>query len=102
MCIRVQVIIESDQEVRPEHVEEVACFQRGTLSPETLGLQLSEAKQMLAAVQQIMTERQVKEYVQQQRQCPHCQQHLAYKGHHQIGMRTLFGVSPFFPPYAPT
>lgn len=51
MRIRVQVIIESDQEVRPPHVKEVACFQRGTLSPETLGLQLSEAKQMLAAVQ---------------------------------------------------
>lgn len=91
MRIRVQVIIESDQEVRPPHVKEVACFQRGTLSPETLGLQLSEAKQMLAAVQQIMTESQVEEYVQQQRQCSHCQQPLAYKGHHQIGMRTLFG-----------
>src|SRR5437667_1515011 len=91
MRIRVQIIIESDQEAAPPHVEEVACFQRGTLSPETLGLQRTFAKQMLAGVQQVMTESQVEEYVQQQRQCPHCQQCLAYKGHHQIGMRTLFG-----------
>ena len=38
MRIRVQVIIESDQETAPPHVEEVACFERGTLSQETLGL----------------------------------------------------------------
>lgn len=91
MRIRVQVIIESDQGVAPEHIEEVACFQRGILSPETLGLQLSEAKQMLAGVQQVMTKSQVEEYAQQQRQCSHCQQPLACKGHHQIDMRTLFG-----------
>jgi hypothetical protein len=91
MRIRVQVIIESDQEATPEYIEEVACFRRGTLSPETLGLQLSEAKQILAGVQQVMTEIQVEEYMQQKRQCSHCQHPLAYKGHHKIGMRTLFG-----------
>jgi hypothetical protein len=85
MRIRVQVIIESDQEATPPHVEEIACFERSSLSPETLGLRLSEAKQMLASVQQ------VEEYVEQRRQCPHCQQSLACKGHHQIGLRTLFG-----------
>jgi hypothetical protein len=91
MRIRVQVIIESDQEAAPPRVEEVACFQRGTLALETLGLQLSEAKQMLSSVQQVMTESQVEEYVQQQRQCSHCQQSVTSKGHHQISMRTLFG-----------
>jgi len=91
MRIRVQVLIESDQEAAPLHVEEVACFERNQLSPETLGLQLDEAKQMLAGVQHAITESQVEEYVEQQRQYPHCQQPLAYKGHHQIGMRTLFG-----------
>ncbi len=54
MRIRVQVIIESDRETVPPHVEEVACFERGTLLPETLGLRLDEAKQLLASVQQIM------------------------------------------------
>jgi len=85
------VLIESDQEVAPLHAEEVACFERQQLTPETLGLRLEEAKQMLANVQQVMTESQVEEYVEQQRQCPCCQQPLARKGRHQIGVRTLFG-----------
>ncbi len=58
MRIRVQVILESDQETVPLHVEEVASFERGPLSPETLGLRLEEAKQMLAGVQQVMTTQQ--------------------------------------------
>src|SRR6266487_1210271 len=91
MRIRVQVLIESDQEAAPLHVEEVACFERDQLTPETLGLRLDEAKQMLASVQQVMTESQVEEYVELQRQCSHCQQPLACKGHHQIDVRTLFG-----------
>src|SRR6266566_1209544 len=91
MRIRVQVLIESDQEATPSHVEEVACFERDHLSPETLGLRLEEAKQLLAGVQQVMTAHQIEEYVEQQCQCSHCEQLLAYKGHHQIGVRTLFG-----------
>jgi hypothetical protein len=91
MRIRVQVLIESDQETTPLHVEEVACFERDHLSLETLGLQLDEAKQMLAGVQQVMTAQQIEDYVEQQRQCSHCGQLLACKGHHQIGVRTLFG-----------
>ena len=55
MRIRIQVVIEADQEATPACVEEVACFERGSLSPETLGLRLDEAKQMLAGVQQVMT-----------------------------------------------
>ena len=91
MRIQIQVIIEADHEATPARVEEVACFERGSLSPETLGLQLDEAKQLLAGIQQVMAESQVEEYVEQQRQCSHCQQPLACKGHHQIGLRTLFG-----------
>lgn len=91
MRIRVQVLIESDQEAAPLHVEEVACFERDHLSPETLGLRLDEAKQMLASVQQMITAQQIEDYVEKQRQCPHCGQFLARKGHHQISVRTLFG-----------
>ncbi len=70
MRIRVPVIIEADQEsAAPPHIEEIACFERGPLSPETFGLRLDEAKQMLAGVQQVMTAQQVEEYVEQQRQC---------------------------------
>lgn len=55
MRIRVQVLIESDQEGTPPCIEEVACFERGQLTSETLGLRLDEAKQMLAGVQHVMT-----------------------------------------------
>lgn len=91
MRIRVQVLIEPDQEDTPPYIEEVACFEREQLTPETLGLRLDEAKQMLASVQQAVTGSQVEAYVEEQRRCPHCQQPLAYKGHHQINVRTLFG-----------
>jgi hypothetical protein len=91
MRIRIQVLIEADQEATPACVEEVACFERGPLSPETLGLRLDEAKDMLAGVQQVMAAQQVEDYMEQQRQCSHCHEPLACKGHHQIGLRTLFG-----------
>jgi hypothetical protein len=91
MRIRVQVLIEADGEAPPLRVEEVACFERGQLTEDSLGLRLDEAKQVLAGVQQAMTAQQVEEYVEQQRRCSRCQQPLAYKGHHQIGVRTLFG-----------
>ncbi len=91
MRIRVQVLIESGEEALRLRTEEAACFERNQLSKDSLGLRLEEAKQVLAGVQQAMTESQVEEYVEQQRQCQHCQQPLACKGHHQIGVRTLFG-----------
>jgi hypothetical protein len=75
MRIRVQVLIESDQESAVSlHIEEVACFERDQLTPETLGLRLEEAKQLLAGVQHVMAESQIEEYVEQQRQCLYCQQ----------------------------
>src|SRR2546421_8820239 len=90
--IRVQVIVEADQgSAAPSHIEEVAYFERGALTPETLGLRLDEAKQILAGVQQVLVAQQVEDYVQQQRQCSHCHELLARKGYHQIGLRTLFG-----------
>ncbi len=91
MRIRVQVIIESDQETTPLHIEEVACFQRCALTEDSLDLRLDEAKQNLVGVQQVMAAQRVEDYVEHQRHCPHCQKPLAYKGHHQIGLRTLFG-----------
>jgi hypothetical protein len=54
-------------------------------------LRLDEAKDMLAGVQQVMAAQQVEDYMEQQRQCSHCHEPLACKGHHQIGLRTLFG-----------
>jgi hypothetical protein len=51
--VKIQVIIESD-DGRVQDVEEVACLKRGTLTPEELGLNLAEAKEILQGVQRSM------------------------------------------------
>lgn len=56
MKLRIQMVIESDG-AEPTIVKDLACFTRGVLSPDTLGLQLAEAKDLLQGVQNtIVTE----------------------------------------------
>jgi hypothetical protein len=90
MKIRIQVVIETAADA-PEIVEEVASVQRATLQPETLGLTLAEAKDILRGVQQILAPRQVAEYGEQQSLCPDCGQARPRKGKHKIVIRSLFG-----------
>ena len=71
MRVKIQVIIESD-DGRVQDVEEVACLKRGTLSPEELGLNLAEAKEILQSVQRSMAERQVGDYTAERINCPCC------------------------------
>jgi len=56
--VRIQVIIEGDDE-RVQDVEEIASLERETLTPEELGSNLAEAKEILQSVQRSMTEHQV-------------------------------------------
>jgi hypothetical protein len=88
--VKIQVIIETD-DGRVLDVEEVACLKRGTLSPEELGLNLAEAKEILQSVQRSMAEHQVGDYTAERINCPGCGQRRAQKGHHPIQFRTLFG-----------
>ncbi len=53
MRVKLQIVIESDNHDAPV-TEEIACIQRGDLAPETLGLTLAEAKDLLANVQASM------------------------------------------------
>jgi hypothetical protein len=59
--------------------------------PETLGLTLSEAKELLQEVQRAMFTHQTTGYVTQQTHCPKCGKIQSRKGKHQIVLRTLFG-----------
>jgi len=88
MKMRVQVILEQDNE---RVVEEVACLQRGDLSPESLGLSLAEVKQLLAAVQRTLVGQQVEEYVASEQYCPECGRQWSRKDNKTITMRTVFG-----------
>ena len=90
MRMRIQVVIESDNHDTPI-TDEVACIQRGDLTPETLGLTLAEAKDLLANVQANLVKEQTAEYVEQQRRCPLCGKVRGQKGQRDIVFHSLFG-----------
>jgi hypothetical protein len=90
MRVKIQVVIESD-DGHVQDVEEVACLKRGALTPEELGLNLAEAKQILHNVQDSMLGLQVAEYQAKRKNCPRCARPQPQKGRHEIVFRTLFG-----------
>ncbi len=91
MNIKVQLVIEDGSE-HDTLVQEVASFSRQTLTPETLGLTLAEAKTLLAQVQETMASQQVADYLDHQHTCPACGRQRARKGQCTIVYRTLFGT----------
>lgn len=91
MKVKIQVIIEHEDERETTIVEEVGCLHRDGLQLETLGLQLAESKQLLAAVQQLLVREQVVAYIKEARPCPSCGRRRPTKDNKQIVMRTLFG-----------
>ena len=100
MKVKIQVVIENDQG-QVEDVQQVACLRRGPLTPEELGLNLAEAKQILHGVQESMVASQVNDYMDGQRPCPHCGARRTQKGRHEIRFRTLFGEAVSVRAFAP-
>ena len=92
MKIKVQVVIEHDNETSETIVEEIGCLERGMPSLETLGLTLAEGKNILARLQEQVVKQQVRKHVQQFQVCEHCQQSRRRNGRQQITYRTLFGM----------
>ena len=90
MTVKIEVTIESEILDTPV-TEEIACIQREDVTPETLGMTLAEAKDLLAQVQASMVQEQTREYIEQQRPCPHCGKVRSQKGRHTIVFRSLFG-----------
>jgi hypothetical protein len=90
MKLKLQLIIESDTG-EAEMVREVTKLERYALRPETLGLTLSEAKELLQEVQRAMVTHQTIGYVTQQTHCAKCGKIQSRKGKHEIVLRTLFG-----------
>src|SRR5258708_27649278 len=90
MKLKLQVIIETESG-QTEVVYEVTKLERRSLRPETLGLTLSEAKELLREVQRAMVTHQTIGYVTQQIPCSKCGKIQSRKGKHQIVLRTLFG-----------
>ena len=68
-----QDIVEADGETPPA-VHEVAHVERDDLRVETLGLHLTEAKDLLQNVQEVAVTEQVRGYLDEQLACPECGQ----------------------------
>ena len=93
MKVSVQVIVHpgDDTEASPV-VREVFAADRDDLAPDTLGLQLAEAKDLLAAVQDTLVEQQVNAAVAKQVACPDCGRARRHKDTRTIVVRSLFGT----------
>ena len=70
MRLKVQITVESGED--ESEMVEVACLERASLRPDTLGLSLAEARSILAGLEQTIAQRQVAEFIAQQQRCPRC------------------------------
>jgi len=73
-------------------VREVLTFDRDDLAPDNLGLQLAEAKDLLAAVQDTVAGQQASAAIARQVACPHCGVPRRHKDTRTIVVRGLFGA----------
>jgi hypothetical protein len=71
MKLSVQVVLHADEGTETV-VHEVFHLDSGPLTPDSLGLGLAEAKDLLAAVQSALVTEQVSAGVAAQVACPHC------------------------------
>jgi len=90
MKMRIQVVVETDDGTMA--VQEVAKIAREDLRPDTVGLRLDEAKDLLRSVQQVVVERQITDHLTRQDSCPCCDRPRLHKGAHTVVLRTLFGT----------
>jgi hypothetical protein len=97
MKFTVQVVVHADDQAEAV-VGEVFTVHRESLTGDTLGLQLAEAKDLLAAVQDALVAHQVSTALSAQVACPDCGVPRRHKDSRPIVMRTLFGtLSPDSP-----
>jgi hypothetical protein len=86
--ITVQVVIETNDE-SPAMVADVFSLERASLAPDTLGLRLDEAKDLLSAVQEAMVDEQVNAALAERAACPHCNTPHRHKDTRAIVVRSL-------------
>ena len=91
MKVTVQITLERDDETGIV-VEDVFTLERRALAPDTLGLQLHEAKDLLCAVQRAVVEEQARGALAEQVACPGCDAPRRHKDAREIVVRSLFGT----------
>jgi hypothetical protein len=91
MKLKVQLVLCTDDGCE-EQVQEVATLDKDCQCIEHLGLTLTEAKELLATLQQYLVAQQASTFVAAQTQCDQCGATLQFKGQHTRTFRTLFGT----------
>ncbi len=91
MKVRVQIIVEADDD-SPPSVHEVAQVERTDLHVDTLGLHLTEAKDLRQNVQEVVVAEQVHRCLDEQAACLACGRPRRHKDATTIVLRTLFGT----------
>jgi hypothetical protein len=92
MKLTVQVVLHADDDTETVVREAFTLQREEPLAGDTLGLQLAEAKDLLAAVQDTLVSHQVSTALSSQVGCPDCGAARRHKDKHTIVVRSLFGV----------
>jgi hypothetical protein len=90
MRFRVEVVCVSDE--GEERRGNALAMERRQLTMETLGLNLSESKEMLEGVQEFMVAQQAAEDLARRRRCVNCGERHTGKGGGTMEVKTLFGA----------
>jgi len=89
MKVRVEVVcLNADGD---EQRRQVLTIERRELAMETLGMNLTEGKALLADVQDFVVAQQVREDLEQRRACPHCRRRYTSKDSGSTPVSTVFG-----------
>jgi hypothetical protein len=89
MSVRVEVVCENAD--GGEQRREVLSIERSELAMETLGMNLSEGKALLAGVQDFVVAQQAHDHLERRRACPHCRERYTTKDSGSTAVSTVFG-----------
>jgi hypothetical protein len=90
--ITVRVAVDTGDDTTEPVETQVLALSRDELTPDTLGLRLAEAHELLAALQEALVNAQVTRALDQHRHCPECDTAFRRKDIKTIRLTTLFGV----------
>src|SRR5260221_14628247 len=89
MKVRVEVVCVSDD--GGQQRRQVLTIERGELAMETLGMNLTEGKALLAGVQDFVVAQQAREDLERRAACPHCGRPHTSKESRNTAVKTIFG-----------
>ena len=92
MKITVRVAVDTGDDTMEPVETEVLALSRDELAPDTLGLHLAEARELLAAVREALVTAQVTRALDQHRRCPECKRTFRRKDVKKIHLTTLSGA----------